>query len=82
MKMEIKIFQNEKQVNEITSTNATDIYKKISQILHAKLTKRATKTQITYSSTEILKAVEFYDTSKTQLKDTYTYIYTFKNVSL
>lgn len=81
--MIIKIYRNNEQVNEITSTDATEIYKKIAQIYKAKADKRTTKTTIKASYSGILEATETYNQDKTQLSGTtYTYKYYFKNAEL
>ena len=43
MKMLIEIYRNGEKVNEITSTDKTEIYKKVAQIYNAKENKRTTK---------------------------------------
>lgn len=46
MEMQLTIYRNGKQCNEINSTDPANIYKHIAQIYHAKDTKRASKTKI------------------------------------
>lgn len=82
MQMILKIFRNNEQVNEITSTNTTTIYKNIAQALYTKETKRATKTQILRQNNEI-SIIQKFDAYKTQIPNTtYTYKYKFVDVEL
>ncbi len=80
--MILKIYRNNEQVNEITSTDTTTIYKNIAQTLYTKETKRATKTQITRLNNEI-NIIQRFDQYKTQIQNiTYTYKYKFVDVEL
>lgn len=81
MKMTIEIYKNKEKVNTMTSEDETRIYKEIAQILFAKEQKRATKTTIDYIN-NTFKSTQYFDTYKTQLKDTYTYKTVVEGVSL
>lgn len=83
MKMLIEIYKNNEKVNEIISTDAKEIYKKIVQIYNAKENKRTTRTTILTSWNNIHKATEIYDQTKTQMQNIkYKYIYYFEGVEL
>ena len=83
MKMLIEIYKNNEKVNEITSTDAKEIYKKIAQIYNAKENKRTTRTTILTSWNNIHKVTEIYDQTKTQMQNIkYKYIYHFEDVEL
>ena len=83
MKMLIEIYKNNEKVNEITSTDAKEIYKKIAQIYNAKENKRTTRTTIQTSWNNIHKVTEIYDQTKTQMQNIkYKYIYYFEDVEL
>lgn len=77
MEMQLTIYRNGKQCNEINSTDPANIYKHIAQIYHAKDTKRASKTK------GEIKATQTFNQDKTQIDGiTYTYKYKFVGVSL
>ena len=83
MKMLIEIYKNNEKVNEIISTDAKEIYKKIAQIYNAKENKRTTRTTILTSWNNIHKVTEIYDQTKTQIQNIkYKYIYYFEDVEL
>ena len=81
MEMLLEIYRNGKKVNEMKSNDPANIYKHIAQIYFAKDTKRATKTKITHSLSELLTITQVFDQYKTQLPDT-TYIYKYKFVGV
>lgn len=82
MEMIIEIYKNNEKVNEIQSTDPTEIYKKIAQIFYTKETKRATKTIINRLNDNI-KITQIFDQYKTMLENTtYTYKYYFDGVEL
>lgn len=83
MRMLIEIYKNGEKVNEITSTEPAEIYKKVAQIYNAKENKRTTRTTIQTSWQEIHKATETYNQTKTQMQNiTYKYIYSFEGVEI
>ena len=83
MKMKIDIFKNNEKINELNTTDPTEIYKKISQIYKAKEDKRTTRTTLKTSWGEILEATETYNQDKTQINGvSYKYKYYFENVEL
>lgn len=83
MEMQLTIYRNGKQCNEINSTDPANIYKHIVQIYHAKDTKRASKTKIDISYNGEIKATQTFNQDKTQIDGiTYTYKYKFVGVSL
>lgn len=83
MEMKIEIYKNGEKVNEINSTDAMEIYKKVAQIYNAKENKRTSRTTIQTGWNEILSATETYNQDKSSLMGVkYKYIYTFKGVQL
>lgn len=83
MKMLIEIFKNGEKVNEITSTEPVEIYKKVAQIYNAKEIGRTTKTTIKTGWNTIQEATETYNQNKTQINGvSYKYKYYFDGVEL
>ena len=83
MKMLIEIFKNGEKVNEITSTEPTEIYKKIAQIYNAKESGRTTRTTIKTGWNTIQEVTETYNQNKTQINGvSYKYKYYFDGVEL
>ena len=83
MKMTTKVYRNGEQVNEIETTDPTEIYKKIAQIYKAREDKRTTRTTTKTSWGRIEEATETFNQDKTQLAGIkYKYHYIFESVEL
>ncbi len=78
MEMVLKIYRNGEQVNEIKSTDKSDIFENVARIYRVKLDKLAERVTIATGWDEIQHAAIYYNRDGTK----WAYKYTFDGVKL
>lgn len=81
MRYNLDIYRDGEKVNTMTSADDCAAYKELAKVLYSINTKRATRTSCQKSG-DALTVKQFFGREKTQLTNTYTYIYIFKGVEL
>lgn len=81
MRYNLDIYRDGEKINTMTSADACAVYKELSKVLYSIHAKRATRTSCQKSG-DALTVRLFFGREKTQLNNTYTYIYTFEEVEL
>lgn len=81
MRYNLDIYRDGEKVNTMTSADECAAYKELAKVLYSINTKRATRTSCKKNG-DALTVRQFFGREKTQLNNTYTYIYTFEEVEL
>lgn len=81
MRYNLDIYRDGEKVNTMTSADECAAYKELAKVLYSINTKRATRTSCKKYG-DALTVRQFFGREKTQLTNTYTYIYTFEEVEL
>lgn len=81
MRYNLDIYRDGEKINTMTSADACAVYKELSKVLYSIHAKRATRTSCQKSG-DALTVRLFFGREKTQLNNTYTYIYIFEEVEL
>ena len=81
MRYNLDIYRGGEEVNTMTSAEACAVYKELSKVVYSIHAKRATRTSCQKSG-DALTVRLFFGREKTQLNNTYTYIYIFEEVEL